>query len=318
MKNYFIGFFLFVITIGYSQNYSKVDSLVGLYPKNFSKIDDLVSKITMDFSSDEEKYRAVFYWVCNSISYDVNYSEKIEKEKLNAYSYKTEKERQQKEKKLMFESAITAFNSKKAVCYGYAALFSEISKRLGLECELVQGDLKSNFTQINGPIQLNHAWNVIKIRNEWKFIDCTIAAGNISFKTNEFEFKFNDAFFLTNPELFFLNHYPEDKKWLLINKSKEEYLKLPVYFPDFFQSNIKIISPVSGLLSNKQNEKIILSNINTEKDIIRCYFGNTNKFVNLKYNEINNSYEIPLENIQDDYIILFVNKTPLVTYKISK
>jgi len=318
MKNYFFSFFLLVITIGYSQNFTKVDSLVGLYPKNFNKIEDLVSKIALDFSSDEEKSRAIFYWICTSISYDVSYSERIEKEKLNAYSYKTEKERQQKEKKLITESATATFNSKKAVCYGYAALFREISKKLGFECELVQGDLKSNFSQINGTIQLNHAWNVIKIRNEWKFIDCTIAAGNISSKTNEFVFKFNDTFFLTNPELFFLNHYPEDKKWLLINKSKEEYLKLPLYLPEFFQSNIKIISPVLGLLSNKENTKIILSNIIKQKDIVRCYFGNTNKFVILNHNEINNSYEIPLENIQDDYIILFVNKTPLVTFKISK
>lgn len=318
MKNNFIRLFLFLITIGYSQNYSKVDSLVGLYPKNINKIDDLVSKIALDFSSDEEKSRAVFYWVCTTISYDVTYSKRIEEEKLNAYSYKTEKERFLKEKKLMLESAITAFNSKNAVCYGYASLFKEISNKLGIECELVQGDLKSNFSQINGTIQLNHAWNVIKIKNEWKFIDCTIAAGNISSKTNEFVFKFNDTFFLTSPELFFLNHYPEDKKWLLIDKSKEEYLKLPVYFPEFFQSNIKIISPVLGLLSNKENAKIILSNINKQKDIVRCYFGNTNKFVILNHNEINNSYEIPLENIQDDYIILFVNKTPLVTFKISK
>lgn len=318
MKNNFIRLFLFFITIGYSQDYSKVDSLVNLYPKDFNKIDDLVSKIALDFSSNEEKSRAVFYWVCNSISYDIEVSKKIEEEKPNAYSYKTEKERILKEKKLMFDSATSAFKSKKAVCYGYAALFYEISKKLGLECELVQGDLKSNFSQINGTIQLNHAWNVIKIRNEWRFIDCTIAAGNISAKTNQFDFKFNDAFFLTNPELFFLNHYPEDKKWLLVNKSKEEYLQLPVYFPDFFQSDIKIISPVLGLLSNKKNEKIILSNINLEKDIVRCYFGNTNKFVILNYNEINNSYEVPLENIQDDYIILFVNKTPLVTFKILK
>lgn len=318
MKNIFIGFFLFLIAIGYSQDYSKVDSLVGLYPKNFNRIEDLVSKIAQDFSSDEEKSRAVFYWVSNTISYDVDFSKRIEDEKLNAYSYKTEKERLLKEKKLIFESATKAFNSKKTVCYGYAALFLEISKKLGLECELVQGDLKSDFSQINLSIQLNHAWNVVKIKNEWKFIDCTLAAGNVSTKTNQFVFKFNDAFFLTNPELFFLNHFPEEKKWLLLNKTKEDYIKLPVYFPDYINSNIKIISPISGVLSNKDNKSLILNNINIEEDIVRCYLGNSNKFIILDYNENLNSYEIPLKNIQDDYLIIFVNKTPLISYKIAK
>lgn len=318
MKNYFIGYFLFVITIGYSQSYSKVDSLVELYPKNISKIDDLVAKIAVDFSSDEEKSRAVFYWVCNSISYHVSHSERIEKEKLNAYSYKTEKERLQKEKKLLNESATLAFNSKKAVCYGYSALFKKISNKLGIECELVQGDLKSNFSQINGKIQLNHAWNVIKIKNQWRFIDCTVAAGTISSNTNQFVFKFNDVFFLTDPELFFLNHYPEEKKWLFVNKSKEEYLKLPVYLPEYFKSNFKIISPVSGSLSNQENKNLILSNINLKKDAVRCYFGNSNKFIILIYNEKTNSFEIPLKNCQDEYLILFVNKTPLISYKILK
>jgi transglutaminase/protease-like cytokinesis protein 3 len=318
MKNNFIRLFFFLITIGYSQNYSKVDSLVELYPKNISKIDDLVSKIALDFSSDEEKTRAVFYWVCTTISYDVAYSKRIEEEKLNAYSYKTEKERLQKEKKLMHESAMTAFNSKNAVCYGYASLFKEISNKLGIECELVQGDLKSNFSQINGTIQLNHAWNIVKIKNEWRFIDCTLAAGIISSKTDEFVFKFNDAFFLTDPQLFFLNHYPEDKKWLFVNKSQEEYLKSPLYLPDYIKSNFKIIYPVSGSLSNHENVKLILSNIYSEKDIVKCYFGNSNKFVILDHNQNTNSYEMPLKDVNDDYIIIFVNKTPLLTYKILK
>ncbi len=318
MKNNFIGLFLFLISIGYSQDYKKVDSLVGLYPKNFNKIDDLVSKIALDFSSNEEKSRAVFYWVCSTITYDVDFSKKIEEENLNAYSYKTEKEKQQKEKKYIDESAASSFTSKKAVCFGYASLFYQLCNKLGIECKLVQGDLKSDYSQINSKIQLNHAWNVVKIQNEWKLIDCTIAAGNISTKTNQFVFNFNDTFFFTDPEVFFLNHFPEETKWLLVNKTKVDYIALPVYFPDYFKSKIKIISPNLGVLSNDNNVNLFLENINFEDNIVRCYFNNSNKFVILEYDQNKKCYEIPIKEVQDDYIILFVNKTPLVTYKISK
>lgn len=310
-------FLLFFSFVAHSQDYTKVDLIVKDY-QNFNNLNELVFKLNTDFNNDLDKTRAIFFWISTNISYDVQFAKKINDESLNAFSYKTQKEKEQKEKKFISELAIKSFNSKNAVCFGYAALFFELSNKLGIECKLVQGDLKSSVSQINNKIELNHAWNVIKIQNEWKFVDCTISAGYISSKTNQFIFKFNDSFFLTEPELFFLNHFPEEKKWLLINKTEEDYITLPVYFPDYFKSNLKVKSPVSGILSNANNVNILFDNINFEDDIVKCFFNKSNEFVYLEYNKSINGYEIPLKEKQDDYLIIYINKTPIVLYKIAK
>lgn len=95
-------------------------------------------------------------------------------------------------------------------------------------------------------------------------------------------------------------------------------MKLPVYLPDYFKSNVKISSPILGTLSNDNNINLIIDNVNLEEDIVRCYFTNSNKYVILEYDESINSFEIPLKDIQDDYLIIFLNKTPLIAYKILK
>ena len=95
-----VGLLIFLLSnISFAQNYSKVDSIVNLYPKNISKIDDLISKINSDFSTSTEKIRAVFFWITNNISYDVEFSKKIESQNIYAFSYKTNAELIQKEKK---------------------------------------------------------------------------------------------------------------------------------------------------------------------------------------------------------------------------
>ena len=57
---------------------------------------------------------------------------------------------------------------------------------------------------------------------------------------NLFKFYFNDAYFFTNPDRFFLNHYPADEKWLLVAKSKTDFAPLPVFFGGYFQNNYEI------------------------------------------------------------------------------
>lgn len=47
----------------------------------------------------------------------------------------------------------------------------------------------------------------------------------------------------------FLNHYPEDKKWLTINKSKLDFSKLPLYYRDYFKGNYEIF-PKNGIISS--------------------------------------------------------------------
>ena len=316
-KNF--GLILFVLTSNffYSQSFEKVDSLVDSYPTNIFKIDDLVLKINSDFLSESDKARATFYWICKNISYDVEFAKKIESQNIQAFSYKTEKELIEKEKKINLNLALSTFNEKTAVCYGYSALYCELANRLGLECKLIRGNLKCDPSQIGANLETNHGWNVVKINGEWTFIDCTLAAGNISSKTNQFVFDFNDIYFFTEPKLFFLNHFPDDKKWLLVdNKSKAEYINLPLYFPDFLRNESKLTFPIRGIFSDKDIFEIKFNEFNIDNDNLEYKFSNDSQKEYVEFNSKPTSYTISLENKGNQSLLLFINRRLLVVYNI--
>ena len=127
LKNTFYTF-LFLISLfsnhSYSQKYDAVDSIVDGYSNDLSNADDLIKLVNKDFSRPDEKARAVFRWVATHISYDVDLAESMDYVSKNAFSYKTEKEREIKDKKFKLDLVATAMNTKKTVCHGYAALMS--------------------------------------------------------------------------------------------------------------------------------------------------------------------------------------------------
>jgi hypothetical protein len=56
-----------------STDFSKVDSIVGLYQKfNLRDQKKLTLLLTKDLKSDVDKFRAIFKWITNNISYDLD------------------------------------------------------------------------------------------------------------------------------------------------------------------------------------------------------------------------------------------------------
>ncbi|MBA4319559.1 MAG: hypothetical protein C0412_14250, partial [Flavobacterium sp.] len=263
LKNKFYTFLflsLYFSSCVYSQKYNSVDSIADGYSKDLSNADELVELVNKDFSRSDEKARAVFRWVTTNVSYDVALAESMNYVSKNAFSYKTEKEREIKDKKFKLDLVSSTMNTKKTVCHGYAALMEYLFLKLGLESTIVFGNLRADPSQIGEmPDVTNHAWNVVKIDNIWHFVDATLAAGFVSSKTNLFKFYFNDAYFFTNPERFFLNHYPTDEKWLFVAKSKKDFAPLPVFFGGYFQYNYEIIKPESGICSTQNNQNLIFA-----------------------------------------------------------
>lgn len=310
---------IFLLTFNsfvFSQKFERTDSIVKNYPANFNSLNDLTSKINLDFDNQIDKTRAVFYWISNNISYDIEFSKILENNKINAFSYKNEKEKLEKEKKFISDLAINTFKSQKAICFGYSALFYILCNKLNIESKVIKGDLKSNPLQIGKEIQINHAWNIVKLNDKWEYIDCTLAAGNISSKTDEFIFKFNDAFFLTSPELFYLNHFPENKNILLL-KSEKEYCQLPIFFPEYFKSEFKVLNPTNGILKRNDDLIITFDNNEIQNYSIELYLFNEKKYLELENLQNSNSFKINLNGINEDYIILYVNRKPFICYKIQ-
>ncbi len=313
----FIFLNLMFLNNSYSQKYDSVDSIVDNYSKGIISTDILADLINKDFIKQNEKARAVFRWVTTNISYDVKLSELMESKQINAFSYKTEKEKEIKEKKFKLDLATNVMISKSAVCHGYAALIENLCLKLGIEAKIISGNLKSDPSQIGElPNVTNHAWNVVKIDNNWQFMDATLGAGYISGNTNLFKFHFNESYFFTNPERFFLNHYPSDEKWLLIAINKKDFSQLPLFFGSYFQNNYQLIKPEIGLWSTSENENFTFKIKGLDQyDTVEYSTSIDDKIIYLdQKNDLD--YTISLKEIKNSYFSIYVNRKIVAIYKI--
>jgi len=173
----------------------------------------LISYLKVPADNEEELAELIFYWIADNISYDFQACE--------TGNYGS-------------QSAVETIIYKKAVCAGYARLFYELSTRSGLECEIVLGHAKGLGYQIGEEWDVNHAWNAVKINEEWRLVDVTWGSGGGRISDNRYDFvkRLKPKYLFANPEEFILKHLPEDSKWQL--------LKTPISKEDYFSSDFEI------------------------------------------------------------------------------
>jgi len=319
-KNIFYTFLflnLLLTNYSFSQKYDLVDSIVDTYPKNIITADRLVELINKDFSKQDEKARAVFRWVATNISYDVELAKSMAAKPIKAFSYKNEKEKEEKEKLFKIDLVSKTIISRKAVCQGYAVLFEDLCGKLGIESKTIIGYLKTHSSQIGEfPNITNHAWNVVKIDNDWKFIDATLGAGYISSKTNLFKFYFNEGYFFMENEKFFLNHYPLDEKWILLSKNKNDFAQLPLFYGDYFKYNYKITKPKIGIINSAENKNLIFEIFGlNDYDYLQYSDSISNNKIHLENNN-SNEFSIPIENKRNSYISIYIGSDIIAMFKI--
>ena len=122
------------------------------------ELDNIVKSLDIDEnSSDMEKYNKVLLYVIENLSYDPYISQKLK-----------EKEKTTYEDHLEFYDIGTlqgALMNDTAICGNYTALLSALCKRVGLEAYYVSGHLPGS--------SYGHAWNLIKIGDEYYYADAT-------------------------------------------------------------------------------------------------------------------------------------------------
>ena len=180
------------------RDFSGPDSHAALFPRrSVPSLDWLASQLTTSFPSPTDKARAIFTWLHHNVEYDV-------------VSF--------------FNNAIkpstpaSTLSTGLAVCEGYAALFTALAVKSGLESMAITGH-GMGFGQAPvptgnplPPLSSNHAWNVVKIDNgEWKLIDTCWGAGHIGGKGEPYMKHFNQSFFTMDNNEFGLRHFPTDK-----------------------------------------------------------------------------------------------------------
>jgi transglutaminase/protease-like cytokinesis protein 3 len=318
--NAFLLLFLFLGFSANAQDYAKVDNVVKTYPKSFSSPDKLADQIAKDFTRDDEKARAAFTWIATNIKYD--YAAYGVNERPVAYSFRTEQEKIAKEKAMKTELAQKTLKSKKGVCQGYSTLFAVVADKLGLESEIIPGTAKSHPAQIGkGPGASDHAWNAVKIGNEWKLLDATFAAGTVTGAKPEFVFKFNDKYFFSDPDTFFLNHFPDDKKWLLTDKTEKDFANLPLYYGDYLTKGFEFLSPQTGTFKAVPSGFIEFKVKNLKPgDLVHYAYSKERiiKEIQPKQQGGVTTFNIPLDRSSVGTLTVYVNQKSIASYRINK
>jgi transglutaminase-like putative cysteine protease len=73
---------------------------------------------------------------------------------------------------------------KKAVCDGYSAAFKYLLDRIGVPCVIVTGTAWDQLSGADG----RHAWNMVKLEDEWTHVDVTFDTTMSSFNIIRYDY----------------------------------------------------------------------------------------------------------------------------------
>lgn len=265
MKNIIVFFFLiFSFQFILAQDYNTVDSKVDTYPKQFRSIEYFAKRIDKDFTTDLDKVRAAYYWISNNIGYDYKgRKEVIFSKSPSKYRKGGTIDLYNANRKKYAENSL---QTKKAICAGYSELLKYTLLELEIEAEVIIGYAKTNTGEIGRiAIDTDHAWNAVKIDNEWKLIDATWSTGNTL--ENQGELNFSDEYFLIDPEKMILNHYPKNPKWQLLKEhvKKSTYSYWPLFYSAYYNSGLDFKKTFKGIIKAKSDITIEFNTIDSTK-----------------------------------------------------
>tara|TARA_R110002126_G_scaffold277560_3_gene423572 strand:- start:11744 stop:12754 length:1011 start_codon:yes stop_codon:yes gene_type:complete len=242
----FLGYFSFAQQSDFNHiDFSKADNNAKtIKSKRLFELNKLTFELTKNLETDIEKLRAIYIWICNNVANDFGlYSLNERKRKRFAEDSLKLQNWNSTFKKKLFKKLL---KKKRTICTGYAYLLKEMCATVGIESKMVNGFGRTSTVDFTKLVMPNHTWNVVKINNKWYLCDPTWSTG-ISFPDEgRFQFIYNDGYFLTDPKLFFLNHFPIEEKYSLLAEktpSFMEYTESPLLYGDAYLVLEKHISP---------------------------------------------------------------------------
>lgn len=201
---------------------AQTDTLLAKdFPEHFgTDYRALASALTLDLNTQRQKANAIYNWVTRNIAYDPD----------GMWRMSSSDE----------DIVVKTLRTGKAVCSGYAALFSELCKAAGMQAVTIDGYAKDWMTD-NGDEQYipRHEWSAVKIDGKWELVDATWGAGGLYQSTSllrkilnaitfqkkltgdqlKFKFKYDPKYFAPDPEEFRLKHLPADPLWQLTDST---------------------------------------------------------------------------------------------------
>ncbi|WP_310380349.1 transglutaminase domain-containing protein [Flavobacterium sp.] len=224
MKNTFFIFTLFFSIITSSQviiGTEKADNIMAKIPVDSTTTTTGISNyIKTNFKTENDKIRAVFYWIASNISYDVQ------------HMFEPNTIQNPKEK------IASTLKTKTGVCIHYAEVFNAIANKLGIKTRIIVG-----YTKQNGVIAtISHAWCASQIDGKWFLFDPTWGSGGLN--NGKFVKKLNNSYYKVEPQKMIVSHIPFDYLW--------QFLNFPITNKEFYEG--KTASNTSKKSFDFQNE----------------------------------------------------------------
>jgi len=207
--------------------------------------DSLARIVSSLYTSELEKVRAIYSWITSHITYNTG----IYKPRRAFLAYPMDpldtaavwpSGDEMTARKVMFR--------REAVCDGYSRLFKVVCQYSGIKAEIINGYGRTN-TGSNRKFRTNHIWNAVRIDSNWHLLDVTWAAGHLNFM-DDFVARQNDFYFLTPPEQFINDHFPEELRWTLLLQppTPSEFRKMPFRSKNFIKYDIDHFVPTQGII----------------------------------------------------------------------
>lgn len=302
-----------------AQDYARVDARVAQYPTTFGSAEALAVQIQKDFSSDSERVRAIYTWLATNIAYDMD--EYLNGERLIRFQYRTQQELQEKQNAIREYSITNTLNDNKAVCEGFAQTFKKVCELMGIRSLFIEGYSKVGVQDIGrNPTIGDHAWNAVKINNQWKLIDVTWASGAANGRV--WRQRFNDFYFFTDPDDFVKNHLPSTQGLSFSSNepTKAEFFAAPIYSRGYFKNDIELLGPSKGEL-RAQTNALLTFNIKEPRPEVELHyaFGGERipKPIRLECIEGNCSFQIPFNKTESTSLYVIANRQTALQYKIQ-
>jgi transglutaminase/protease-like cytokinesis protein 3 len=208
---------------------------------------DSLSKLLVEgCTTDLQKVRAIFSWITQHISY--NTSVFSSKRQVSSPKYVSEPEDTSEWKSANEMTARKVLNKRTALCDGYAKLFKVLCDYAGLRSEVITGYARG-FRGGGDRFRSNHSWNAVLIDSVWKLLDVTWASGFINY-ADQFVQQLDETYFLTPPQQFIYDHYPEDLHWTLMDNPPtiSEFRRTPYKCKSFSKYSIGSYAPSNGII----------------------------------------------------------------------
>jgi hypothetical protein len=177
-----------------TKGFSVIDKKALQIPDSLTKTTALIANyINANFTTENEKSRAVFIWVASNIQYDID--------NMFAMNFYEKKE----------DKIAKPLKTRKGICENYAALFTDICLKAGLKAYVIEGYTKQNgFTDY-----IPHAWSAALVDSSWFLFDPTWGSGYVN--NGKFFKKINNDYYKVNPTSLIKSHIPFDYLWQFLN-----------------------------------------------------------------------------------------------------